>query len=287
MTGLPALEIGGSHVTAALVDPVTGEVGPRVRRSLDGDAQAPVLLAAIASAGLSVCPGGGWGVAVPGPFDYEAGVGRFAGVGKFAALNGVDVGAGLRARLGGPVRFVNDAVAFGLGEWRWGSARGHARAVGVTLGTGIGSSFLADGRPVTAGTEVPPEGRADLLRIDGVPLEDVVSGRAVVSACRAAGGSPATVADVLAAAGAGDPAARAVVDRTYHLLGAALSPWLTTFEATILVVGGGISAAWDLVSPPLRRGLATDVPVVRAADTEAAALRGATQYAVDRTRTHR
>ena len=60
-----------------------------------------------------------------------------------------------------------------------GAAAGRDRAVCVTLGTGVGSSFLHDGRPVTDGPTVPPEGRAHRITVDGLPLEDVVSRRAI------------------------------------------------------------------------------------------------------------
>ena len=47
-----------------------------------------------------------WGVAIPGPFDYQSGVGLFAGVGKFEALYGVDVAPRSR-RAAGTSRFAN------------------------------------------------------------------------------------------------------------------------------------------------------------------------------------
>ncbi|MGW6278625.1 ROK family protein [Kribbella sp. NPDC055071] len=280
MNSAPALEIGGSHVTAALVDPVTGAVGRRVRRPLDGDAGASVLLSTIAAAANELAPGPGvaWGVAIPGPFDYATGIGRFHDVGKFAALNGFDVGTALRVALAASeIHFVNDAVAFVVGEWTWGAAQGHDRAIGITLGTGVGSSFLAAGQPVTTGSTVPPEGRADLLTIDGAPLEDVVSTRAIVAAYRASGGVCTNVADVVTRATEGDPDASRCIERAYGQLGLALAPWVRRFAATVVVLGGGITAAWELVSTPLREGLGTDLTLTRSADTEGAALRGATR----------
>jgi predicted NBD/HSP70 family sugar kinase len=80
--------------------------------------------------------------------------------------------------------------------------------------------------------------------------------------------------------------ARAVVERAYYLLGGALAPWLRHFSATILVLGGGISAAWDTVSIPLRHGIAArtstyadEIVIARSDDTEVAALRGAASHA--------
>ncbi|MET0134617.1 MAG: ROK family protein [Kibdelosporangium sp.] len=273
---VPVLEIGGSHVTAALVDPGTGEVSHRTRHSLSKDAPAAVLLAALATAAntLPVTADTVWGAAIPGPFDYATGVARFANVGKFDSLNGVNVGAELRSRitprpLG--IRFTNDATAFARGEWRWGAAKDHARVVALTLGTGVGSAFLVNGTPVTSDPAVPPEGRADLLEINGVPLEDVVSTRAVL----AAHGSCSSVAEIAQQAQSGDPVARSVLLTAYQALAEALAPWLSRFSPTAVVIGGGVSAAWDIVTRPLHATLGPDVVLVRSDDTEAAALRGA------------
>ncbi|NEB80477.1 ROK family protein, partial [Streptomyces sp. SID14478] len=82
----------------------------------------------------------------------------------FASLYGADVRAdllgGLRRRPADVV-FLNDAHAFLMGEWSAGAARGHTRVVGITLGTGVGSAFLAGGRILDRGPGIPPEGRMD------------------------------------------------------------------------------------------------------------------------------
>ena len=77
------------------------------------------------------------------------------------------------------VAFINDADAFTLGEWLNGAATGAARCAGITLGTGVGSGWVADGRIVDTGPDVPPGGRAHRLLVDGAPLEDVMSRRAI------------------------------------------------------------------------------------------------------------
>jgi glucokinase len=285
---VPVLEIGGSHVTAALVDPDQGKVLRRTRAALRKDAAAEVLLAAIATTAteLGAPPGAWWGAAVPGPFDYAAGIARYRNVAKFDSLNGIDVGAALRELIvprPAGLRFLGDAIAFGLGEWSYGAAQGHDRSAAITLGTGVGSAFLAAGEPVTTGPAVPPEGRADLLTINGRPLEETVSTRAVVAAYKAAGGDPCeTAADVAAGAAAGDLRAVRVLDEAYCQLGQALAPCLHAFGATVLVVGGGISAAWELIAGPLDRGLraggAPDLPVLTSPDTETSALLGAASH---------
>jgi glucokinase len=291
---LPALEVGGTHVTAALVDLQAGAVltGFVERASLDPSGGAEEVLDAITGCGrrLPVVAGQPWGVAIPGPFDYEHGIGLFADVAKFEALYGVDVGAALAAGLPGPpgpIVFLNDADAFLWGEWLFGVAAGHDRCVAITLGTGIGSAFVADGRLRHSGPGVPPEGRVDLLQISGVPLEEVVSARAIERAYQQRTGvTPGGAEFVARHARAGDEVAADILRAAFGQLGTALRPWLEEFGASALIVGGSMTRSWDLIGPALMRGLQGDgaVPLRGlvasvAAHPEHAALLGAAAYA--------
>lgn len=257
-----------------MVDDGRVVVGP-LRRDLDAGGSAVALLDAMAEAGRALGTGPArWGIAMPSPFDYATGVGRFTGVGKLDALNGVDVRAGLVERLGARgLVFLNDADAFGLGEVVAGAGIGLQRVVGLTLGTGLGSAWIEAGVPRTGGDDVPPEARVHLLTIDGAPLEDTVSRRALRRAHAAATGVQLDVAEIAARADAGDAPAGAVLTAGFRALGTALDPWLRRFGAEVLVVGGSIARAWGWVEPALRE--TTSVPVVAAARPEEAALLGA------------
>ncbi|WP_329361370.1 ROK family protein [Streptomyces sp. NBC_00669] len=297
---IPVLEVGGSHVTAAAVDPDRAGVldGTRQRLALRPNTGAEDFLAALADAANRVLAapalrgrtvGGTWGVAVPGPFDYATGTARYRDVGKFAALDGLPVADRLAPRLGcGParLRFLNDAHAFGLGAWRGTGGRGR-RLVAITLGTGVGSAFLDRGTPVVAGPSVPPEGRADLLAIGGRPLEDAVSTRALAARYTALTGAPVDGLRGLSARAAdGEAVAQVVIDDALHALGGALAPWLAAFEADTLVVGGSATAAWDRLGPPFTAGLTARHPTLAALrlavrrDGEDLALLGAAEHAV-------
>lgn len=292
MTSLiPVMDIGGTHVTAALFDPATRRVEQdrRCRRPLDASASAAEILEQLARCGNAADPppGAPWGVALPGPFDYARGVGLYEGV-KFDALRGVDVRTALHQNLRpvpGGIRFLNDADAFGLGEWASGAAAGHDRAVALTLGTGIGSTFLDRGRVVEAGHGVPPEGRADLLTIDGRPLEETVSRRALLAryAFMTGRNDPGVdVQDVAQRARDGDRYAAETLSEAFHALGGALRPWVERFRATVVVVGGSMAGSWDLLAEPLTAGLRTHdgVAVLRGQHQDDAALIGAGLHAL-------
>jgi glucokinase len=256
------MDVGGSHVTAANVDLQSRRIvpGQLFREPLDGDGSAGEIVAALARCARRLPARGRLTIALPGPFDHERGIGRYEGVGKFEALRGFDLRAALAPLLPGVVgiSFHHDADAFLLGEWWTGAARGHRCAAGITLGTGVGSSFLRDGHILRAGPGIPPEGRVDLLRYAGLPLEETVSRRAIRRAyAGATGESPEPdVREIAQRARQGDRAAAGVFAQTFGALGAVLGPSLVASGATVLVVGGSIAASWDLVAGPLRAGTA-------------------------------
>jgi glucokinase len=290
-----ALEIGGTHVTSALIDRRTGQLvaGSSHRRTLEPGATADDLLSAFAATMIAAkaAPHTPWAVAIPGPFDYRRGIGLFTGVGKFDALRDVNLTSRLHAalpQLTGAITFVNDADAFAVGEWRHGVTAAAARCAGITLGSGIGSAFLDHGTPVTTGPTVPPQGRAHLLRIGDKDLEDVVSRRAILA--RYLSGADVTptpgldVREVFGRSRTGDAWATHVTQEAFSALGAALAPWFTRFGATTVAFGGAMTGSWDLIHPPLRHGLATagapaDLELLPSANTERSALVGAATHA--------
>lgn len=290
-----ALEIGGTHVTSALVNLSAGQLVPGSvrRRPIDPHGAADELLNGFASAIADAHAAADvpWGVAIPGPFDYRRGIGLFKDVGKFDALLDVNLTARLHAalpHLTGDITFVNDADAFAVGEWRQGVTAAAARCVGITLGSGVGSSFLDNGIPVTAGPTVPPHGRAHRLKIGTADLEDVVSRRAILARYLAGPNVSSTtgldVHDVFDRSRGGDEWATQVLEDAFRALGGALAPWFTRFQATTVAFGGAMTGSWDLVLPPLRSGLTTagariDIELLPSADTERSALVGAATYA--------
>lgn len=285
---VPVLEVGGTHVSAALIDTADWAIVPDTlsRHPLDSQASADALLAEFIGAARTLDTAGAarWGVAMPDPFDYARGIALFENVGKFDSLRGVDVRAALCAGISprpGSVSFLNDADAFVLGEWLHGAASGYRRCAAVTLGTGVGSGFLADGEVVGSGPDVPPDGRAHRLFIDGRPLEDVVSRRAIRAAYAAAtGDAAADVREIAERGRAGDATARTVIDTAMRQLGTALAPYLQRFGAEVVVIGGSMSASWDLFGPAFVERLRAPIAVVVAEDREHAPLLGAARHAL-------
>jgi glucokinase len=266
-----ALDIGGSHVTAGNVDLAARSLVTRTRAALPGGAD---LVAAIVNAAAPLAGVDRVGVAVPGPFDYAAGVSRMAH--KLQGLYGVELETQLRRAPGlgrARFRFVNDADAFLLGEWWAGAARGHARAVGITLGTGLGSAFLADGRIVDSGPELYE------LPFRGAPVERTISSGALLARY---GDEGIEVEEIARRAAGGDRRARDVFAELGRALGEFLLPVLRPFEPSCLVVGGSIARSWALFEAGLRSELESIeslASVVAAAQLDDAPLLGAARHA--------
>lgn len=280
------LEVGGTHAVAAIVDAENRQVLMAHKLVLDSQAPAGVILETLARtveglgehvSGLPLV------VAIPGPFDYERGIGDFEGVAKFGALRGVEIGTFLTRRLGMQVSFVNDVTAFGLGQYLLlGQPR---RLVALTLGTGVGSVFLEDGCPVIDGPAVPPLGWIYLLEHDGRPIEESFSRRALVDAYAAATGRQLDVRGIAARARRRDMEACRVMEQGLTALADTVAPWVARFEADLVVVGGSIVGSWDLLgiwfTPRLAELLpASDVavPVENGAAQPDAALIGAAHH---------
>jgi glucokinase len=276
-----ALDIGGTHVAAGRVQlaSATVERDARVRLEFGSDTKLleRILEAARAIATREIRD---FGVAVPGPFDYDQGICLVSH--KLHGLYGIDVRRELALAVGlsdHAVSFLNDAEAFLLGEWWAGAARGHERALGITLGTGLGSAFLADGWLVRAGPGVPADGALYRLSFRGRPVEETISRAALLVRYGSDGGSD--VEQIAERARAGEPHARRVFEGMGADLAAFLAAPIDAFCPSCLVVGGAIARAWDLLEPALSSGLAAHRPlsITRAVSIDDAALLGAARHA--------
>lgn len=289
-SSIVALDIGGSHVTAAVIDSQLREIVPGTRARVDVDESSPsdVILDAWAGAALEAASGPmvgaahRIGIAMPAPFDYARGVSLMQH--KFQALYGVDVVASLHARFahspleGASILVANDADLFALGEWWAGAAQGQERVIGLTLGTGFGSGFIARGRIVTIGPDVPAGGEIwNLPYLDGV-AEDYVNGRAITAMYAATSGSTLSASDVADRARAGDRQAADAYNTLAEHLARILDPLVEQFHPTCIVVGGNVARAWSTFGPQLRIALPS-VDCQPSALFEDAALLGAAALA--------
>ncbi len=173
------------------------------------------------------------------------------------------LGTRLAGRVRGNVLVDNDANAALWAEARFGAARDVRDAVMLTLGTGIGGAILAGGalyrgRNGMAGEfghmQVVPDGRPCECGGRGC-WEQYCSGRAVARAATEAGSTLAGP-DLTAAAQAGDPAAVAAYAEAGRWLGVGAANVVAGLDPALVVIGGGVSAASDLLLDPARAAMA-------------------------------
>jgi glucokinase len=246
-------DVGGSHVAAAVCLAGSYQLGPIVSAPYPAEQTSEAFVAFLHSLGVkasaSTASVSGAELAFPGPFDFAAGISRMKH--KLPFLYGVDLRQALAAPFGwqpAQVRFLHDSAAFLLGEIGAGAARNHPRAVGITLGTGIGSAFAIDGRVVTEAPGLPPDGEIwDLPYEDGI-VEDYLSTRAIQGNYEDRTGTLREVVDI-ASAVAEDPAAAAVFADFGRHLGVALRMVLAAFAPQVVVLGGAISRSAHLFLP--------------------------------------
>lgn len=256
------IDVGGTKIAGGLLDPASGET--RFARTIptrperggeavlaDAVALAEVLAAKAAAEGCTV---GSVGVGVAEMVDPA---GRVASA-QTIGWAGSDIAAAF-AHLA-PARVEADVRAAALAEGRFGAGRGMGLWAYVTVGTGISSTIVVDGKPLagargnalvlaTGPVSVPCPGCGALVT---VAIEDVASGPAIARRYREATGYPTDRAEgVMCAADAGNHAARAVVDAAAVSLGSAIGWLVNVVDPEAVVVGGGLGTAggrwWDRV----------------------------------------
>jgi glucokinase len=219
------------------------------------------------------------GFAFPGPFDYEEGICLIPpALAKYEKLYGVNVKADLTQRLGfcGSIKFMNDAACFAIGEYRLGGARGSERTLALAIGTGFGSTFLANGKPVTQGAGVPKDGMLWHVPYKGGIADDTFSSRGLVKAWKDASGETVNGAkEIDDLARAGDLRALAVFEQWGSQMAECLNPWLLALDVDTIVLGGNIAKAWDWFVPALKRGIKDSLRVKPAELGESAQMIGA------------
>lgn len=213
-----------------------------------------------------------------------------------------------------PAYLDNDANAAALGEHRFGAGRGTANMVYLTVSTGVGGGVIAGGRLLRGENgnaaelghlTVDAHGRRCQCGSIGcleayasgtniaVRAREALSASAAPSRLRTVPSADLTAAEVSAAAEAGDALAARVWSETTTLLGAGIASMIHAFNPALVVLGGGVTIAGDLLLDPVRRAVAERtmpwlhevVRIVPAELGDRAGILGAVAVALDGPRT--
>jgi glucokinase len=192
--------------------------------------------------------------------------------------------AKLEAKLDIPVIIENDANAAAWAEYRYGAGRGYKHMIMLTIGTGVGGAVIADSRMLRGGFGIA--GELGHIRVvpDGLLcgcgqhgcLESYASGSALLRAARALAASgeaegqrlreieaeagQLTGLEVYKAILENDPGALRVLRELGSWLGQAIGSLVAVLDPEVVVIGGGVSAAGDLLLDPIRDAYLAHLP---------------------------
>ncbi len=270
------VDLGGTKLLAGVVD---GElnVHHRVHRPVHGLPQRELLEAIVEAVedarAATSAEVAAVGFGIPCMIDQRRGMAMMA-----VNLPLVDVPFRdlMAERLGLPVEVDNDANVAALAEHRAGAARGTREAIVLTVGTGIGGGLILGGDPYRGGLGAGAELGHITIDLDGPPcqgncpnngcLETLASGTALAreglriaqerpdsALGRAhASGREVTGALVTELAHDGDEAALAAITLIGTNLGVGIAAYLNVFNPDVVVIGGGVLAAGELLLGPAR-----------------------------------
>ncbi|MCC9070664.1 ROK family protein [Flavobacterium sp. F-65] len=286
------LDIGGTHITAAVIDIVGMKVIDFSVHKESFDSNMPVeevmsiwekaITSSIESSkvekttGLAVC--------MPGPFDYANGVCWIKGQSKYEHFYGLNVRDLFKDKLNlssdFPILFENDAVCFGKGEVFKDVDNLSKKVMAITLGTGLGACFIDKGESISTGDLVPKDGEIyDLPYKEGI-AEDYVSARGLIAGYFALSGKKLNNGlELFNLAKAGDTLAVRVFEEMGEDLATIVSPWFENFSVDSFIIGGKIANASEFFLPSFNKKIkeaGRNVDVSISTDNEKAALLGAT-----------
>ena len=244
----------------------------------------------VSAAELATGERGSVGIGIPGAVSPATGLIKNA---NSTWLNGRPLDADLARALARPVRLANDANCFALSEATDGAGAGADVVFGVILGTGTGGGVVVHGRLLVGANAIAGEWGHNALpwpdrdEWPGPPcycgrrgcIETFLSGAGLQRAFGSGGALEAH--EIAAAAGTGDLAARAAVDRYTGRLAKALASVINLLDPDVIVLGGGLSNIGSLYEEVPRRWGAwifSDVATTRlqrAAHGDASGVRGA------------
>ena len=261
------VDIGGSHVTAAIIETVSNSIIENsVRRSrIDASKTAGEIVrdwTEIIKQALSVVNVNrvNVGIAMPGPFDYEDGISYIKGQHKYEALYNLNVKYLLAEALNQPahtITFANDAACFLQGEVAGGIAKGLENVMGFTLGTGLGSALFNNGIAEDADLWHSPF-------LNGI-AEDYLSSRWFVGRYKEMSGSEVSDVQELAELCPFDTHAQVVFQEFGINLGAFIRKVIDGQDIEMVVLGGNIARALEMFRNGVDLSLAgfTPAPVVQ------------------------
>ncbi|WP_028059277.1 ROK family transcriptional regulator [Candidatus Solirubrobacter pratensis] len=262
------IDFGHSHLRVAVSDLASTILAERkLPLDTDHDAQQGLELAAemvadaLSDAGVQRTQVIGAGMGLPGPIEQSAGT-----VGSSAILPGwigMMAASEMRRRLDIPVMVDNDANLGALAEAAFGAGQDAGDLIYLKVSSGIGAGLILNGRLYRGSSGLAGELGHVLVDPDGIVcrcgnrgcLETVAATGALVDLLRRSHGDELTVDAMLEAARGGDLGCRRVIHDAGRALGQVVATLLNVLNPELLVVGGDLAGAGDLLLDGMRESV--------------------------------
>lgn len=279
------VDLGGTNIAVGVVDDDYKIIGlgkvktnaPRPAEEIFDDITKAIHLA-VEDAGLTMDDIASIGVGTPGSINKDTGIIEFS---NNLAFDNVPAKAMLEERTGKPCAFENDANAAALGEAYAGAGKGAKDLIAVTLGTGVGSGIILDGKVLCGSNFTGGEIGHTVIMVDGEQCncgrkgcwERYASATALISQTKAkmqecpdslmwaeVDGDIEKVGGRVAfnAMYKGDKAAKEVVDKYINYVAVGVTNIINTFQPDVVCIGGGISNEGDNLLNPIREFVARE-----------------------------
>lgn len=271
------IDLGGTFIKYGIVNE-NGEIiekGKAATPAECGYAETVAVIASVAGKmsaahGVPIC---GLGIGAPGVVDGEKGIVRSSGN---LGWENKPLAKDLSAKLGIPVTLANDANAAAFGEYACGAGSDYKSVVLITLGTGVGSGIVLNGKLFEGNEGAGAELGHEVIRFGGEKcacgrrgcFEAYASATALIRQTKRSmekdkqsmlwqlcGGDIGSVNGKTAfdGAAAGDKTAKRVVNNYLRYLSEGLANIANTFRPEVILIGGGISAQGESLTKPLQK----------------------------------
>ncbi len=276
------IDVGGTNVKIALVDsngkigysdtiPTRAEMG--YEYTVNNMKQA--IRDLLTETKLSPKDIEGIGFGLPGQVDFKSGIVRL--ITNIPGWVEIPLAKMIEDEFHIPTRIDNDVRCAALGELNFGAGKGCENLICITVGTGIGSGLIVNGKLVRGASNAAGEiGHIKLQMQDGPIcgcgdtgcLEAFASGPSIVAMAEEyimggkstkyremANGNDITPFIVAEAAKAGDAVARRIYTKMGEYIGIGLASVVNLLNPEKIIIGGGVAGAGDILFTPLKETL--------------------------------
>jgi glucokinase len=273
------IDIGGTNVKIAIVDnngkiAFSESASTRAEMGYEFTIKNIINLIkeSLTKSEVSIEQVGGIGAGCPGQIDSVNGIVR--ALPNIPGWVNVPLAEILMKEFDKPVKIDNDVRVATLGEYKFGAGKGYQNLICITVGTGIGSGIIADGKLIRGaslsagelGHVIVQENSTEICGCGNLGcVEAIASGPAIVKQAELylmtgkstkfkeiAAGCSITPEIVAEAALQGDGVAKRIFERTGYWIGIALSSVVNLLNPEVIIVGGGVAQAGDLLLDPIR-----------------------------------